>query len=73
MRHEAKAKARWYCTSHPDDRMAVDDIRNLIETNEHHQLAQRVSRAAADIDGTRPFWQVSLQLPWFSKKILTSS
>ena len=53
--------------------MAVDDIRNLIETNEHHQLAQRVSRAAADIDGTRPFWQVSLQLPWFSKKILTSS
>ena len=59
MRHEAKSKACWYCTSEQlDDCITVDDIKDLIDKNEHHRLAQRVSRAAADIEGTRPFWQV---------------
>ena len=53
--------------------MAVGDICDHIGANDHHQLAQFVSHAAADIDGTRPFWQVSSQLLWFSQTLLKTT
>jgi hypothetical protein len=56
-RHRAKEASRWYAKSHPEDgALSIEEIREMINENNVAGLAQRVSRAAAPIEGSRPFW-----------------
>lgn len=56
-RKRAKNASKYYAKSHPTDGdLSVEDIREMIDSNDAERLAQRVSRSAAPIEGSRPFW-----------------
>jgi hypothetical protein len=56
-RQRAREASRWYAKSHPEDgALNIEEIREMIDGNNAAGLAQRVSRAAAPIEGSRPFW-----------------
>jgi ATP-dependent DNA helicase PIF1 len=57
MRHKAKKASRWYATTHRDERQwTIETVRQAIADGQGDQLAGRISRYAADLEGTRPFW-----------------
>ncbi len=57
LRHTAKSSARWYLNTHRGDQaLTVEDIRQMLESGEAHQLAQRVSHAGEKLPGSKPFW-----------------
>lgn len=53
----ARKKANWYTTTHKNDQgLTVEDIHDMFESGDVEELAQRVSKSASKIPGTRPFW-----------------
>ena len=56
MHHTAKAASNWYLYTHKEDReLTVEDIHDMIVTNDVKGLADRVSHAGAKLPGSKPF------------------
>ena len=58
MRKTAKKASNWYLNTHKDDKqLTVEDIREMIDSDDGIGLAQRVSHAGERLPGSKPFWQ----------------
>ena len=57
MRKAAKKVTSWNLTTHKQDcQLTVEDIREMLESDEAHTLANHVSHAGDKLPGSKPFW-----------------
>ena len=57
LRHTAKTTARWYLNTHRgDQKLTVQDVREMLESGEAGKLANRVSHVGEKLLGSKPFW-----------------
>ncbi|GLB43925.1 hypothetical protein LshimejAT787_1501090 [Lyophyllum shimeji] len=58
----AKKASSWYLTTHKEDhQLSVEDIREMLASDDAHALANRVSRAGDKLPGSKPFWMKAQQ------------
>ncbi|KAG6881818.1 hypothetical protein C0993_012710 [Termitomyces sp. T159_Od127] len=57
MCQKAKKASQWYLTTYKDDRqLKVEDIQEMIDSDEAHTLANCISHAGEKLPGSKPFW-----------------